>query len=168
MEPINKEELLVLLQTLGNSIQKGLGGQEDIGAKVNMLDGRVDFLNQLVLNQLEQLRREWTLSSTSIFAKVTELDRQLGVLQDNQKRLEARVYKEDKKDNEGKEKPESLGRFVLGKIAIHPGIVGLLVVVSLTLLGYVTALIENLTGRDIERYPYPTLEEVKPKELNKN
>jgi hypothetical protein len=161
MEPINNEELLALLQTLGTSIQRGMGTQQDLGAKVNMIDGRVEFLNQLVLNQLEQLRKEWTLSSTSISAKLTEIDKQVGVLQDNQKRLEAKVYKEDNK-GEDKKPTESLGRFIIGKVMSHPGVATFIVILMLTGVGWVTALIEHFTGRDIEPYPYPTLENKGP------
>lgn len=168
MEPnINNEELLVLLQTLANSIQKGLGGQQDLGVKVSMIDARVGFVNDLLLNQLEQLRKEWNLSSTSISAKITEIDRQVGVLQDNQKRIESQVYKEEyKEDKEEEKKHESLGRFIVGKVVSNPGVVGFIILICLTILGWGTALVEHFTGREVESYTYPTLENKGPEQKN--
>lgn len=164
MEPIDNEELLTLLQNIGNSLQNGIGSQQDIGAKVNMIDGRVDFLNQLVLNQLEQLRKEISVSNTVFMTKITDIDKQVGVLQDNQKRIEDKVFKEEE-DIPTKiqdKSPPSLFTTIVTNIINQPTGAGLIVIALATLLAWGTTLIEYYTGEDIEDIYPSTLKDNKP------
>ena len=163
MEPnIKDEELIVLLQSLQTSIQKGLGGQQDLGAEVNRIDGRLEFLLYTLNTQIKQLREEFVLSSTSTSARITEIDRQVGILQDNQKRIETQICKDEKDEkDEENSKSDSLGTNVVRLFAGNPTLITTIVVFILAFVAWGTALIEHHTGKTLKVPSYPSLEERK-------